>query len=90
MLSLAEAWCVRTFPAGEGLVYHPFSGELYALSALPSTLLGVLAEKPSDQTLDWEDILATLRAQGVLVEAPEIEASLEELLQLGVIVSAKT
>jgi hypothetical protein len=89
MLSLADGWCTHTFPAGEGLLYHPFTGELYALSALPSAMIGLIAEKSFDRTLDFDDLLATLRARGFLAEVPEIEASLEELLHLGVVVSAE-
>jgi hypothetical protein len=85
----AEGWCLHTFPSREGAVYHPFSGELYALSALPSALVCLISEKFFERAPDLANVLAAIHARGISAETLEIEVSLEELLQLGVIVSAK-
>lgn len=83
---IADSWCYESLPDGEGLIYHPFLGVLYALSATPCIVLDTMG----NGTCTREEILTAL--MGTLSCSPggeriEMDAHFDELLRLGVIVS---
>lgn len=83
---IADGWCFERLPDGGGLVYHPFLGDLYALSATPCFVLDAMA----NGTLTREEILTTLMGTPpcpIGGERVEMEAHFDELVRLGVIIS---
>lgn len=83
---IADSWCFEPFPDGDGLVYHPFLGDLYALSAAPCGVLHTMASG----TYTRKGVLDAL--MGIPSSSPggervEMGGHFDELVRLGVIVS---
>lgn len=82
---IADEWGFKRLSDGDGLVYHPFRGDLYALSAAPCVVLDTMGHG----TYTREDILnALMRTLSCSTggERVEMEAHFHELVRLGVIV----
>lgn len=86
-ICLAEQWQLRRFTDGEALLYHPCTGDLFALPCIPASLVGVLSDIPRSLDDILDAAVLHCKVTGVTVETPEMRQHLDEFIRLGVVIS---
>jgi hypothetical protein len=83
LFALNEGWVFSRFPGEGAVVYHPFSGDLHALSEVSAIALAVLHDKPAHFRSLADDMANSCSSASPSSE--ELRMILESLCEAGVV-----
>lgn len=87
MFWITKGWRFRQFADGQGLVFNPFTGDLYALSEIPVSLIIAFGDTAASCDVLFRRVADTVDLDGEPVGEETVKSHLAALVQLGVVTS---